>query len=399
MLVRVLPSTAVRRLSLLLLALAPVGVAAQQRATPGVILGTVSAADAGVPLVNAVVQIEALGFEAFTNFAGAFAMRSVPPGDYSLRVRRIGFTPKRIDVHVGPADTVRLDIALTHVAVRLAPMAIRARSACTTPGLPSVNAADPTSVALLTLFEQVRQNAEQYLSVSKRYPFEYALERLMTVVAIDSSRRPLSADTILVSSELPFKYRPGELLTRERHRTADFEWVVRIPTLVNFADPVFQVTHCFAYDGIESVDGRGLARIAFQAADSIKAPDVDGVVYLDTASFQIARLTMTLTESPPALRGVAGVTATTYFREVAPSVSVIDRVESVNRLRRQRGPKPAVATIGAQRMVYFRFLNESPSGAVPPPTSSAAWWQPLRSPVHLTEVRHQTIHDSLQRAQ
>lgn len=110
------------------------------------------------------------------------------------------------------------------------------------------------------------------------------------------------------------------------------------------------------------------------------------------------RLTMTLTGSPPALRGVSEVSATTNFREIAPSVSVIERIDNVNRLRRQRGKNPAVAHVGAQRMVYFRFLQEAPSGAVPP-TASAVRRQPLRAPVHLAEVAQQALHDRLQRAQ
>jgi hypothetical protein len=176
-------------------------------------------------------------------------------------------------------------------------------------------------------------------------------------------------------------YAPGSVVSRYRNAVNRFESAVNLPTLVNFAEPAFQANHCFAFGGVETIDGRPLARIDYLAADRITTPDVDGAIYLDTATFQIRLVTLTLTQIPAAFANIDRVTVATRFREIAPSISVIDRVTAANVLAPSRGANPTVENTEEQRLLEFRFVNNAPSGTTlprrPPKSSSARLGPPL----------------------
>ena len=335
------------------------------RARSGSIEGVVVVADAGVPLGNAVVAIAALNYERFTDEQGRFAVHGIAAGSYHLRVRRIGYSPRDIDVAVREDQTTPVRVVLAHLTVELDRIRVYARGSCTTPGLPT-EASGSVSAPVASLFEQLKQNADQYRLLTERYPFAYAVERTLGSRAMDSSLKVQGVDTLVIGSTNRWSYVAGNVVVRRLNAFNRFEWVVNLPTLVNFAERAFQDNHCFAYGGVETVDGTAMARIDFLVADAITAPDVDGSIYLDAATFQIRLAKLTVTNIPPTFADIDRIAVTTHFREIAPSIPVFDRVNGANSIRPGSGRNAPMEMTEDQRLLEFRFLTEAPSGAAPP---------------------------------
>jgi hypothetical protein len=73
-----------------------------------------------------------------------------------------------------------------------------------------------------------------------------------------------------------------------------------------------------------------MLRIDFAPADKIKQSDIAGIVYLDTASFQILRSQITLTKpSSGLLETMSGVTIQSHYTEVAPGIPILSGYSSV----------------------------------------------------------------------
>lgn len=81
----------------------------------GVIRGMVLDALNAAPLPNAVVGIEASSRHTVTDASGAYRLNAVPEGRHTVTVRRIGFAPEEVIVHVGANATVQRNLVLTRV--------------------------------------------------------------------------------------------------------------------------------------------------------------------------------------------------------------------------------------------------------------------------------------------
>lgn len=326
----------------------------------GIIVGFVTAKEARVPLPYSVVAIPSLGRERFTTDSGEFVLAGVPAGDVTLRVRHVGYSPidLHVTVHADKRDTVR--IALAHIAVRLAAMQVRGYPECKSPGPPS--AASDSSFA--TVFDQLRQNAEQYRLLTRKYPFNFAVERIMSTGQADGTMHIESIDTLVLRSIDEWTYRPGDVVTRETRSSRFFtrgSLLFNLPTLASFADDAFLANHCFYNGGLETVDGTELLRVDFVTASRIREPDVDGSMYLDPVNFQIRRALLRLSKVPAGVRGLAGLQATTLFGEILPSVPVIAAVSSVNQFDTKGRPTDgAVRAFEDQRLIAVTFLKGRP---------------------------------------
>src|SRR5438445_4346214 len=118
--------------------------------------GTVVSAETGLPLSFSIVTLHPNVGRQFTDGAGAFAFEGAKPGTYLLSVRQIGYTPLDTQVVVGGDSTVRMRIALRHLAIELPPVTIAAGQ-CTNPGRP-----DSTDSALRAVFDQLQENARRF---------------------------------------------------------------------------------------------------------------------------------------------------------------------------------------------------------------------------------------------
>lgn len=93
-----------RRLTFMAFALScawPMAAAGQE---PGWVAGVVRAADTGVPVEGAAVRLagaDVVVAETVTGPSGSFAFEAIPPGEYVLGVRRIGFAAYSVPLEMG----------------------------------------------------------------------------------------------------------------------------------------------------------------------------------------------------------------------------------------------------------------------------------------------------------
>ena len=333
-------------------------------ASTGAVVGFVTMREGGVALPYSVVSIPTLARDQFTDDRGVFRLAGLPEGRLRLRIRHVGYSPAELDVDVQPGvvDTVR--VALTHIAVRLTAMHVSAYPECVSPGPPL-----PSDSAFRAIFEQLKQNAEQFRLLITQYPFISGVQRTTsTLYGTDDLRREV-VDTIALSSEAEWAYKPGTVVVREKHfMRSDGPVTMRIPSLANFADSLFIANHCFYNGGLETVDGTELVRVDFVAAAALKEPDVDGAMFLDPRTFQIRRSFLHLSKPPRAVPDVLGTEATTIFSELFPSVPVISTVNSVNRLKVGRlRYRPPTQTREDQQLIAVAFTGRKPGEDVKKP--------------------------------
>jgi hypothetical protein len=355
--VRALFCAAFRAMLPMLLLLATVAPALQAQAT-GALVGSVRAAQADVPLPYSVVSIPALALERFSDPQGRFTLSALRAGSYDIIVRRIGYTPYRGRVQIDSGVTATLTVTLQQIPVRLAATTVRALANCPRPGVPDART-DPEVAALVGL---LRENADRYRLLASQYPFIYLQIRAIGEMG-DRDMLLSRVDTVLVKSGNRTVYAPGKVVTRVPDGRGAGEYTMVIPTLVDLADDLFTRNHCFAYGGTVTEDGETWARLDVRAADRLNSPDVNGSFYLDSATAQLRRMTLTMSRPerlPRQLSGVIGVDVVTSFLAIADGISVIDRVCAVNRIRQRRGQVVTVTPAELQQLLLYEFLEPPP---------------------------------------
>jgi len=101
---------------LLALVVSDAPASAQQTAT---ITGQVTDARSGAALSSVQVYLSGTGTGTLTNAAGRYLMLNVPPGSYTIRVERIGYSAVTQAVTVSAGQTVNQDFALSEEALGL----------------------------------------------------------------------------------------------------------------------------------------------------------------------------------------------------------------------------------------------------------------------------------------
>ncbi|MBK5186822.1 MAG: carboxypeptidase regulatory-like domain-containing protein, partial [Gemmatimonadaceae bacterium] len=95
--------------------------------------GSVRSSDASAPVVSAVVEVSGASangspLRALTDSAGNYALPELPAGMYHLKVSRIGYDPRELDVFVVTGPRVVVDIVLEPRPERLSEVRINADS-------------------------------------------------------------------------------------------------------------------------------------------------------------------------------------------------------------------------------------------------------------------------------
>jgi hypothetical protein len=325
----------------------------------GSVVGIVVMREGDFPLPYSVVSALELGRERFSNDRGVFTLTDLPVGPVRLRIRHLGYTPAELTVNVraGSVDTVR--VTLTHIAVRLSTFQVRAYPECKNPGVPAPSA----DSAFATVFDQLRQNAEQYRLLAETYPFNYGMTRTLSHTLVNGASRADGVDTLFIASRAQWTYKPGSVLSRpsQPRAASGGMLVLNIPTIVHFADRTFLDNHCFHNGGLETVGNTELLRVDFVAASRIRDPDVNGSIYLDPSTFQVKRSVLRLSRIPRAINGLLETEATTDFAEAFPSIPVIVGISSVNRLdANPKRPFATATTNEEQRLIRVEFTKGIP---------------------------------------
>lgn len=94
---------------------------------PGRLSGTVLN-EAGRPVTDAIVEVWRTGLAARTDASGRFDLASLPVGTHALEVRRIGFAPQQIPVHLASRSPTAVDVVLDKPVRMLDAVRVTART-------------------------------------------------------------------------------------------------------------------------------------------------------------------------------------------------------------------------------------------------------------------------------
>jgi hypothetical protein len=342
------------RRSLVAVLCSAITLGAQPSLTGGVQVTVVGGAT-GLPIPYAVVKLPDAAAERFTNSDGVASFVSLSAGAQRVDVRRIGYRQYSGVVQVESGRTARLAVTLERLPVRLARMEVRANGGCVRPGIPDADV-EPD---VYRLTELLRENAEQYRFLTKRYPFRYVQARALGEHG-QSTFYLQRVDSILISSAGADPYRRGDVV-----RSSDSgQFSMMLPSISDLADTAFVNAHCFEYGGTVRTPTKTLMKLVVRAAERIRTPDVNGAFYIDSSTAQLELMELQLTRPkalPKQLSNIAGISSSTSFRDIVPGLSVIDRVCAVTTLRRPS--EPGVRPAELQSLLYFEFLEVPPDAA------------------------------------
>jgi len=323
------------------------------------ISGTVIGSN-GSPLPFSTASLRETGAERFSNERGEFVLGSLAPGPYHLRVKQLGFAAFDTLVVLRQDNApVKLRVMLSPIAFRLATMTIRSTRACVAPDENVLVSSD-----FQTILNELRKNAERERLLVTSYPFEYRIAKSFDAADPKVAPRWPGIDTVLYRADQRPRYLPGALIRMDATIPPPENRIMVIPVLEDLGDPAFLRSHCFIYGGATNRAGVLTHRIDFKPAAALRAPDVEGSVFLDGESFVVRRAVFRLTRawqlSPP----VRNLEVTTTYKEVFPGVTVIEEVRSMQIVTGDPFSGRTVRLTERQRLVDYHFLAGQPGDTV-----------------------------------
>ena len=319
--------------------------------------GRVVAEGTGRPLAYSTVRLVQLGREKFTDQAGAFTYFAVAPGKYDLRVRQVGYVPHDTTIEVKANVPVTLSITMSRIATALDEVRVVAPPRLCL--VPDDFGAVPDSELAIVLGE-ARKTAEREQLLRNWYPFEYKIAQAHDTYDVDTKRHRLQYDTVIFRSDDSWRYRRGKVVSNDRSKLFGDIRLMRLPTLTDLADRNFLTNHCFKYSGVVDQNGVRSHRIDFLPDSLLIAPDVEGSIFMDSATYKIRRAEFRLTRGGTVSPPIVGMEVTTIYREILPNVALFDEIRSIQPLITEGGSR--IESHETQRLLSFRFLITSPPG-------------------------------------
>jgi hypothetical protein len=323
--------------------------------------GTVTAEATGGPLPYSTVTVDPIGRERFTDQMGTFRYFAVPPGKYRIRIRQLGYTPldTTMQLTAAKADLV---FALVRVPAALADVQVNAPvRLCIVPE-ENGYVDDPD---LTTILGEARKNADRERLLRRTYPFEYKLAQAHDTYDLRDSTHRIVYDTMTFRSDDNWRYKKGKVVSGDRSKIFGEVRVMRLPTLTDLADQRFMMAHCFKYSGVTDEGGAPAHQIDFAPLPEIVAPDVEGSIFIDSATYIIRRAEFRLTKGGTIKPAVLGMTVTTTYREILPNVALFDEIKSVQPLSTGATSQHPIEFRQTQHLLSFRFLYGGPPGSEP----------------------------------
>jgi hypothetical protein len=317
-------------------------------AQTGVIAGEVVTRGTGQPLSYSAITIAERSIARLTDDAGRFRLVNVRAGRIRIVARHVGFLPETTEVRIAPGETAQVHVELEQVAFMLAPVRV-GDGRCHAPGAPG-----KSELGIAAAFEQLQLNAQQLALLGTRYPFattivrhfDRQLERTRlpgagghSTPTVDTLNAAIRVDTIVLRSNAPWHYEPGRVVGPDlsRQNGTHIVFGVRIPTVVVFTDPDFIANHCFWNRGVVERDGQRLLRIDFRASDDIQTSDLDGAMYLDSATAVIRESVISLSRPSPYASSFDSSVVTTWFAEFLPGVPIVAATIGINYFTSEAG--------------------------------------------------------------
>ncbi len=320
--------------------------------------GAVVADGTGFPIPFTTVRIQPLGRERFSDRNGSFAYYSIPPGRYELQVRMLGFLPLDTTIYVSANNPVTLAITMVRIPTSLEEVKVSAPPRlCIFPD--EMGFVDDPELALV--LNEARKNAQREQLLRRTYPFEYRMAQSHDTHDVATARGSLQYDTATYRSDDAWRYRRGRVVSEDHSRLFGNVRLMRLPTLADLADRHFLSSHCFKYSGVVDERGSRAHRIDFLTDSTLKAPDVEGSIFLDSATYLIKRAQFRLTRGGTVKPPILGLEVTTTYREILPNVALFDEIRSVQPLSPD-GNGNRREFRESQKLLNYRFLYGGPLG-------------------------------------
>ena len=356
-------------LSLLLLIATSAGVLGAQVAPGGsnvpqadgvTLTGEVVADGTGTPIPYSTVRLQPLGRERFTDRTGNFIYYAITAGEYKLQVRMVGYIPLDTVLVVKNGNPMVLTLTLKRIATALEAVEVTAPPRrCLFPDEMGF-VEDPE---LATILNEARKNAQREQLLRRTYPFEYRLAQSHDTYDAASKTSSLQYDTVTYRSDDNWRYRKGRVVSDDKNRIFGEVRLMRLPTVADLADRTFLAAHCFKYSGIVDEGGKPAHRIDFSPDSSLVAPDVEGSIYLDSATYLIKRAQFRLTRGGTVKPAILGMEVTTTYKEILPNVALFDEIKSVQPLS-TGVPGQTREFRETQRLMSYRFIYSGPPGTL-----------------------------------
>jgi hypothetical protein len=324
-----------------------------------IVTGTVFAESTGRPIAFSTVTLQPLSRERFTDQEGGFIYYAVPPGKYQLHVKQVGYLPKDTTIVVAGNVPVKLTIMMVRIATALDEVKVSAPPRlCLVPDEMGMVADSELSVVL----EEAKKNAQREQLLRRWYPFEYKLAQAHDTYDIDSKKHRLQYDTAIFRSDDSWRYKRGKVVSNDRSKLFGDVRLMRLPTLTDLADRAFLSNHCFKYAGVVDQAGKRAHRIDFLPDSLLIAPDVEGSIFMDSATYKIVKAEFRLTRGGTVKPAILGMEVTTLYREILPNVALFDEIQSKQPLGVITPGGNRIESYETQKLLSFRFLITSPPG-------------------------------------
>lgn len=321
----------------------------------------------GQPLVYAVVNVAPLNLQQFSNNDGKFFFINLRPGKYVVTVRQLGYSPITREITLAPGSANDLPIVMTRIVTKLATMDVKGEWACNQPGRPAKGA----GADLLEVFEQLEQNAVRLRLLSKAFPSTVVTERRRSRIRADGTEQLDGVDSLRTDTPPNAQYKAGRVIQVVRAGPGSRELYMQVPTLLDFADAEFQKHHCFVLRGVDESVAHPRIRVDFQASAKLKAPDIEGSVFLEPGTFRLLSSEIRLTKIPRELGGLMGVQATTHFRDVVPGLPMTSELIAKSELKPLPPPNEYVFSMEYQKTLTVHFVKARPAGLPNETTNSS----------------------------
>lgn len=337
------------------------GQSAPQSSETVTLSGEVVAEGTAMPIPYSTVRLQPLGRERFTDRSGGFVYYSIAPGEYKMQVRMVGYVPLDTVLVIKSGTAPVLTLILKRIPIALESVEVVAPPRrCLFPDEMGY-VEDPE---LATVLEEARKNAQREQLLRRTYPFEYKLAQSHDTYDELSKTSAMQYDTVTYRSDDNWRYRKGRVVSDDRNRIFGEVRLMRLPTLADLADRTFLAAHCFKYSGVVDENGKPAHRIDFLPDSALITPDVEGSIFLDSATYLIRRAQFRLTHGGSVKPPILGMEVTTVYKEILPNVALLDEIKSVQPLPSLRPGGKGREFRETQHLLTYRFLFTGPPGTV-----------------------------------
>ncbi|HYJ78959.1 MAG TPA: carboxypeptidase regulatory-like domain-containing protein [Longimicrobiaceae bacterium] len=247
-----------------------------------------------------VVLVEASGREhssTLTDGMGRFTLRAGSPGIYTLRLERVGYANTvSPQLRLEARQTLTYRLAANQQRIQLQGLVVTGRSRCTP------RAQGGMEVAVL--WDEARKALRGTRGTEGARPYRYRVNRFArTTRADDGLVLEDSARTTSALLAKPFVSVPGTRLEQGWVQSEGNSTVYFAPDAETLTGAFFVETHCFRVIPARGEE-RGWIGLAFEPVRERRVPEIEGTLWLDSATAELRRLEYRYTGL--AIRGAVG---------------------------------------------------------------------------------------------